>query len=91
MLLVTLLSFPRTDVFVPNDCLLKSDSHHFASLCYQFFFDQQLAQGVYLNRVCHQEFFKGHKLGGIKFLCHVDPPEKVAENDNRPMSTGQTN
>jgi hypothetical protein len=36
--------------------------------------DQQLAQGIDLNQICHQEFLERHEFSGIEFLGHDEPP-----------------
>ena len=43
-------------------------------------FNQQLSQGIDLNRICHQEFLERHEFSGIEFLGHDESPGRVEEN-----------
>ena len=52
-------------------------------------FNQQLAQGIDLNRICHQEFLERHEFRGIEFLGHDEPPGGIFENHIKAVGIGQ--
>ena len=49
--------------------------------------NQQLAQGIDLNCICHQKLLERHEFSGIEFLGHDEPPvgfwETIGGSENR--------
>jgi hypothetical protein len=55
------------------------------------FVNQKLAQGIDLNRICHQEFLERYEFRGIEFLGHDESPGGISGNHIKAVGIGQTN